>query len=81
MDNANKVEYALTLCKRVMEQACEIGDSDWNVYVGFKEALKAIEAAQQSFQADSAICPECGAENKVFVQCSSCFHMYEPPNR
>ena len=43
-----KIKHALELCERVMNHACEVGDSEWSVYSGFREAREAIKAAQQS---------------------------------
>jgi DnaJ-class molecular chaperone len=52
-----KIKHALEVCERVMNHACEVGDSEWSVYSGFREAREAIKAAQQSVQAD--VCPVC----------------------
>lgn len=49
-----EIKHALEVCKRVMQHACEVGDSDWSVYSGFREARQAIEAAEQKRAADSA---------------------------
>ena len=70
-----KTKHALEVCKRVMDHACEIGDSEWSVYAGFCEARVAIEAAEQNLHGDLACtCAKFEDDTKIFPskECSVC---------
>jgi len=52
--------------------------SDIEFYVMCFRAGYELSANElSSTPAPPAICPECGATNKVFVQCDKCYHLYE----
>lgn len=51
LETANKeLVETLKVCENKIEYACEVGDTEWSVYSGFKEARSAIRAAIEKYE-------------------------------